>query len=162
DTVGLSIWRASWQAAVLAVLVALLLRSCGERLAPRWRFLLWGVVLIRLVCLAIPVSPWSVFNLVPRNSPEPGAMPVAHRVADAMLAPAAHMPGTSGDAVDTVPLSPRDPESAPRSHVVETPTASGMPSPSSRALPASTPSVSVFFNAAFVTRLLSSIWLTGC
>ena len=75
DTLGPAIWRASWQAAALAVLVVLLLRCCGERLSPRWRFLMWGVVLTRLLCVATPVSPWSVFNLVPRN-------PEASRTAD--------------------------------------------------------------------------------
>ena len=45
DTIGPAIWRASWQAAVIGVLVVLLLRCFGERLSPRWRFLLWGVVL---------------------------------------------------------------------------------------------------------------------
>ncbi len=63
DTIGPAIWRASWQGAVLALLVVLLLRCLGERLSPRWRFLLWGVVLTRLLLVATPVSPWSVFNL---------------------------------------------------------------------------------------------------
>jgi len=45
DTIGPTIWRASWQAAALALLVVLLLRCSGERLSPRWQFLLWGVVL---------------------------------------------------------------------------------------------------------------------
>jgi hypothetical protein len=49
ETIGLAIWRASWQAAVMAVLVVLLVQCFGERLAPRWRFLLWGVVLTRLL-----------------------------------------------------------------------------------------------------------------
>ena len=49
DTLGPAIWRASWQAAALAVLVVLLLRCFGERLSPRWRFLMWGVVLTRLL-----------------------------------------------------------------------------------------------------------------
>ena len=82
DTLGPAIWRASWQAAALAVLVVLLLRCFGERLSPRWRFLLWGVVLTRLLFVATPASPWSVFNLVPRN-PEADARPIAHREADA-------------------------------------------------------------------------------
>src|SRR4051794_21377024 len=90
DTLGPAIWRASWQAAALAVLVVLLLRCFGERLSPRWRFLMWGVVLTRLLCVATPVSPWSVFNLVPRNPA--GAGPVAHREADATLTPAPHRP----------------------------------------------------------------------
>src|SRR5262245_12661191 len=82
DTIGPAIWRASWQAAALAILVVLLLRGFGERLSPRWRFLLWGVVLARLLVVATPVSPWSVFNFVPWN-PEASARPIAQREPDA-------------------------------------------------------------------------------
>ena len=53
----------------------LLLRCLGERLSPRWRFLLWGVVLARLLFVATPVSPWSVFNLV-RWNPQANARPI--------------------------------------------------------------------------------------
>ena len=67
DTWGPAVWRASLQGAVLALVVVLLLRCMGERLTPRWRFLLWGVVLTRLLFVATPVSPWSMFNLVPGN-----------------------------------------------------------------------------------------------
>ena len=84
DTLGPAIWRASWQAAVLALLVVLLLRSLGERLSPRWRFLLWSVVLIRLLFVATPASPWSVFNLV-RWNPEANARPIAQHEADPKL-----------------------------------------------------------------------------
>ena len=66
----------------LAILVVLLLRCLGERLAPQWRFLLWGVVLTRLLVVATPVSPWSVFNLV-RWNPEASARPIAQREAEA-------------------------------------------------------------------------------
>ena len=41
----------------------MLLRVCGDRLTARWRFLLWGVVLARLLLVATPGSDWSVFNL---------------------------------------------------------------------------------------------------
>ena len=62
DTVGPAVLRASWQAAVLAFVILLLLRSLGERLSPRWRYLLWGIVVIRLVVVATPASPWSAFQ----------------------------------------------------------------------------------------------------
>ena len=62
ETVGPAIWRASWQGAVLALVVAGLVWCCGERLSPRWRFLLWSVVLMRLLIVVTPTSPWSVFN----------------------------------------------------------------------------------------------------
>ncbi len=37
--IGPTIWRASWQAALLALVVVLLLRCFGDRLSPLWRFL---------------------------------------------------------------------------------------------------------------------------
>ena len=113
DTLGPAIWRASWQAAALAVLVVLLLRSCGERLSPRWRFLMWGVVLTRLLFVATPVSPWSVFNLVPRNPA--GTRPIAYHKADAILTPAPHRPDTPAGPDETARESPRLADSAPGS-----------------------------------------------
>ncbi len=68
DNIGPAIWRASWQATALALIVVLLLWCCGERLSPRRRYLLWAVVLARLLFVATPVSSWSMFNLVGWNS----------------------------------------------------------------------------------------------
>ena len=78
ESIGPAIWRASWQAAALAVLVVLLLRCLGDRLSPRWRFLLWGVVLMRLLLVVTPASPWSLFNLVCWNA-EANARPIETR-----------------------------------------------------------------------------------
>ena len=72
DTVGPAVWRASWQAAALALVVLLLMRSFGERISPRWRFLLLSVVVLRLLFVVTPASPWSAFNLV-RLIPEASA-----------------------------------------------------------------------------------------
>src|SRR4051794_23861943 len=117
DSLGPAIWRASWQAAALAVLIVLLLRCFGERLSPRWRFLMWGVVLTRLLCVATPVSPWSVFNLVPRNPA--GARPIAHREADATLTPAPHRPDPTTGPDETSRESPRVADSAPGSPLAQ-------------------------------------------
>jgi beta-lactamase regulating signal transducer with metallopeptidase domain len=68
DHIGPAIFRASWQAGALALCIAVLLRCSGERLSPRWRFMLWGIVLVRLLVVVTPVSPWSIFNLAPGNS----------------------------------------------------------------------------------------------
>ena len=100
DTLGPAIWRASWQAATLAVLVALLLRGFGERLSPRWRFLLWSVVLTRLLFVATPASPWSVFNLV-RWNPEAHARPIAQREAITMFKPVPSRPESTTGADET-------------------------------------------------------------
>src|SRR5262249_12716250 len=89
DTLGPAIWRASWQAAALAILVVLLLRGLGERLAPRWRFLLWGDGLTRLLLVSTPGRPGSGFNL-DRWHPEASAGPTASHEADAAVTPVPH------------------------------------------------------------------------
>src|SRR4051794_10201135 len=114
DTLGPAVWRASWQAAALALLVVLLLRCFGERLSPRWRFLLWGVVLARLLFVATPVSPWSVFNLV-RWNPEANARPIAHREADATFTRVPHRSDSTAGPSEMNVESPRVADSAPES-----------------------------------------------
>lgn len=57
------LWRASWQAAVLALLVVLCQIVFRKQLAPRWRFALWWIVVLRLLLPVVPPSAWSVFNL---------------------------------------------------------------------------------------------------
>ena len=74
DAIGPAIWRASWQAAALAVLVVLLLQYCGERLAPRWRFLMWGVVLALAGLPVRFISRW-----LNRSSRAAAASPAAPR-----------------------------------------------------------------------------------
>ncbi len=64
DALGPAVWRASWQAAAIALVVVVTLRVLGNRIAPRWRYLLWSVVLLRLLVIATPPSPWSAFNLL--------------------------------------------------------------------------------------------------
>jgi beta-lactamase regulating signal transducer with metallopeptidase domain len=63
EELGSAVWRASWQAAVLALAIGLVLQLFGERVAPRWRHLIWSVALVRLLLIVIPASPWSAFNL---------------------------------------------------------------------------------------------------
>ena len=46
-------WRANWQAALMAVALAIMLRLAGKRIAPAWRFWLWALVLVRLAMPAI-------------------------------------------------------------------------------------------------------------
>ena len=110
DTVGPAVWRASWQAAVLAIVVLFLMRSFGERITPRWRFLLWSVVVLRLLFVVTPASPWSAFNLV-GIIPGPSARrPVLHEAGPKKLSDTraaetdvAHYVGPRG----TGPESPR-------------------------------------------------------
>ncbi len=77
ERIGSAIWRSSWQAAILALLIFALLKVSGDRLTPRWRFLLWSVVLARFLFIAAPGSSWSLFNLIPRHDPA-----ITERIAD--------------------------------------------------------------------------------
>lgn len=150
DTIGPAIWRASWQATVLAVGVALLLRCCGERLAPRWRFLLWTVVLVRLLCVVTPGSPWSIFNVTQMQSAAEAqvdtdsalpARPTVQSVPSAMQTP------TTESAASPVPQP-----NVSRPNVVRS---SHLASPPSRSLlPA--------FDLTFLVRMLTSLWFVGC
>lgn len=54
---------ASWQASVLVGLVLLVRVLLGDLLPPRGRYLLWGIVLARLLVPVFPASDFSVFNL---------------------------------------------------------------------------------------------------
>ena len=53
------LWRQSWQAAVIAIIVM----AIRPWIAPRWREGLWLVVLARLVLPTLPGARVSVFNL---------------------------------------------------------------------------------------------------
>ena len=63
--IGGAVWRASWQASVLAVLVVLVQVVFGHRVSARWRHAMWMLVLVRLALPVVPSSPVSVFNLAP-------------------------------------------------------------------------------------------------
>jgi beta-lactamase regulating signal transducer with metallopeptidase domain/5-hydroxyisourate hydrolase-like protein (transthyretin family) len=58
---------ASWQAAILGLLVFVVTRLLRDRLEARWRFGLWLVVLARLALPATPQAPWSLFGLLPHT-----------------------------------------------------------------------------------------------
>jgi beta-lactamase regulating signal transducer with metallopeptidase domain len=69
DALAAWAWRASWQAAILASVVALILWAAGRRLSPAWRFGLWGLVLLRLAMPAIVQVQW---HWVRATQPPPG------------------------------------------------------------------------------------------
>jgi beta-lactamase regulating signal transducer with metallopeptidase domain len=87
EAVGLAVWRASWQGAVLAILVGLLLWGCGERVTPRWRYLLWSVVMIRLLIVVTPGSPWSVFNLAHYGPAQTASSDLGTRCSEESMVP---------------------------------------------------------------------------
>src|SRR5687768_6397561 len=72
-----AIVRHSAEGAVVAVLVGFVLLLLGKRVAARWRYLLWMLVVVRL---AVPVtvrSPLSVHNLVPEATNPASVLSVA-------------------------------------------------------------------------------------
>jgi beta-lactamase regulating signal transducer with metallopeptidase domain len=81
-----SLWRASWQASVVIVLVLLAQWLFRNQLSPRWRHALWLLVVLRLLLPVTIESPVSLFNVVgaktvgavtgpvPANPAEGGAM----------------------------------------------------------------------------------------
>jgi beta-lactamase regulating signal transducer with metallopeptidase domain len=66
-----SLLKASWQAAVLILLVLAVQWVFGRRLSPRWRYGLWLLVVARLALPWTIPSPVSVFNLlrIPNTAP---------------------------------------------------------------------------------------------
>jgi beta-lactamase regulating signal transducer with metallopeptidase domain len=66
ESVILTLWRASWQASVLVLLVLLVQGLMRHRLSPAWRSALWLLVVARLLLPITPSSPWSLFHLMDR------------------------------------------------------------------------------------------------
>ena len=58
------LFRASWQAGVVIVLVLAVQWAFGRRLSPRWRYAMWFLVVLRLALPWTIPSPVSLFNLV--------------------------------------------------------------------------------------------------
>jgi beta-lactamase regulating signal transducer with metallopeptidase domain len=72
------LYRASWQAGVLTVVVFAVCRSC-PRIPARWRCVFWSVVLVRLLLPVLPSSEASLFNVArpPIASTEQSVVEVA-------------------------------------------------------------------------------------
>lgn len=74
DTLLQGIWRATWQASVLAIIVLAIQSILSRRIGGRGRYLLWSVVILRLLLPVLPQSSFSIFNLsklsVPQQSPQ--------------------------------------------------------------------------------------------
>jgi beta-lactamase regulating signal transducer with metallopeptidase domain len=98
--------RTTWQVAVLVAVVGAVHLLVGRRLAPRWRFALWGLVVVRLLLPVIPASPWSVFNL------SPGVMIAAGPHASSEGTPALAAGPFGGSPGVVAPVEPQDPDAA--------------------------------------------------
>jgi beta-lactamase regulating signal transducer with metallopeptidase domain len=157
DSVGPALWRASWQAAVLAIVVFLLLQLCGERMTPAWRYRLWCVVILRLLLVIAPSSPWSVFNLVARR-PERAERQIAEHVSDSPIVDPRAAPRVLPDISS---------DSLPKTDPAELPIAAQQPSATQTSAlhePAMEPPRSSLLPWSAITnvRNLEWIWLTGC
>jgi beta-lactamase regulating signal transducer with metallopeptidase domain len=93
-------WKTSLQATVLIALVLLIQLAFAKILAPRWRYFLGLLILLRLVLPTAPASPLSIFNLGNHREPpiqvdnrpatfHPFVNPIV--VAATAVPPAAHM-----------------------------------------------------------------------
>ena len=69
--------RTLWQSTVLFALVGTCVVVFRDRVAPRWQFVLWGIVLIRLVMVVTPESRLSAFNFLNPTLASIASAPVA-------------------------------------------------------------------------------------
>jgi bla regulator protein BlaR1 len=131
-------WKTSLQATVLIALVLLIQFAFAKILAPRWRYGLGLLVLLRLLLPAAPASPWSIFNL--------GTRPPANNQAVATrMALEASMPSTTYTMAALAPFAPG---------ALLAPRAPHAPAAAKPAPPASVNKISI-------CEMLPWIWLAG-
>ncbi|WP_430451780.1 M56 family metallopeptidase [Rhodopirellula europaea] len=68
------LWRATWQACVLTVIVLAVTTGLRRWITPNWRSVLWLVPAYRLLMLLVPVSTFSLFNLFEVSNVPPVAV----------------------------------------------------------------------------------------
>ena len=83
-------WRwvleATLQAYVIVAVIRVLQLALGKRLAPRWHYALWLVLLARMVMPWAPESSVSLFNLIEIfRTPAPQAEPMPYSAAELPL-----------------------------------------------------------------------------
>jgi len=69
-----SLLQTSWQAALVVGTVLLAQWIFHRQVSPRWRYALWGLVVLRLLMPALPASRFSIFNLSRAQSRQPAAV----------------------------------------------------------------------------------------
>ena len=94
--------RASWQAAVLVLLIFLVQVTFRKKLGARWRYALWLLVVVRLALPVSPHSALSVFNYAPAKALHSGSAPTT---AVPETLPAPQMAKTTGPAVADEPMA---------------------------------------------------------
>ena len=155
DHLGQAVWRASWQGAMLAIAVFFLSSVLGDRLAPRWRYLLWCVVMVRLLLLVTPASRWSAFNLVGLTATQSEQQVSARSKLPAM----ADAPRRSQklSAISTRSDSEPAAESS-KSFAEATRTRDDLPPEAF----APTTVLNTRWSPLIVARMLTAVWLSGC
>jgi len=112
--------RTSWQVAVLVLLILALQRVFGSRIAPRWRYALWWIVVLRLVLPPISIAGIDLEkSLVPEQAQTAEveiAAPAPEAAESVTMAPP-----TRPEPVTTVPPAPL--EAAPVVEVETSPQA---------------------------------------
>ncbi len=69
ELVLMTLWRASWQASIVILLVLVAQTTLRRWLSPAWRSALWFLVVARLLMPFAPSSAWSLFNLTRHLDP---------------------------------------------------------------------------------------------
>jgi beta-lactamase regulating signal transducer with metallopeptidase domain len=161
DTVGPAVWRSSWQAATLAFLIFVLLRLFGDRLTPRWRYLLLSVVLVRLLFIGTPASSWSIFNLT-RWQYAGITERISHRSEDDAIASEQQSRNSarqlSAGSYQTATERPPVGLAAQRTSAEHVSEASGVVPPTVNRL-----AIAIQWTTSkVVKRVLWSLWLAGC
>ena len=66
-----TLFTITWQSAMLAAAVGIIIVLFGRRLQPRFRYLLWSVVLLRLALPILPTMPWTYPQVALYNTSNP-------------------------------------------------------------------------------------------
>jgi len=90
------LWRTSWQAGLLVMVILAAQRLFRNRLSPRARYALWFLLVLKLALPLAPTSSASLFNLIP-----PSRTPITLRSSD-------HDPVSAGAATDHLPVAKPD------------------------------------------------------
>lgn len=113
-----AVWRACWQSTLIYLFVAIVVFAFRNRIAPRWQFIMWSLVLCRLILVVTPPSQLSAFNWLPwqTSSPETAAVrSVASNLPDvgeASLEPAGR-DGVAGTWLGAAELAENQPPAEP-------------------------------------------------
>ena len=107
ESLAAHVLEASIQASLLALCVLLTQWTLRRWLSPGWRHALWLMVVIRLLCPALPQSPSSAFNLFHKAEPA-SSEPVAFPSPQIDLAPAheTRVAPTPNTAISITPVTP--------------------------------------------------------